>query len=43
MTKKEIREIFDALEYIIVNGHKYLKYYKYDSNLNLFVFNGLKK
>ena len=43
MTKKEIYDIFNALEYIIVNGHKFLKYYKYDSNMNLFIFNGLKK
>jgi selenocysteine lyase/cysteine desulfurase len=36
MTKKMIINIFEALEYIIKNGHKYLKYYNYDTKQNLY-------
>ena len=38
MSKKTIINIFEALEYIINNGHKYLNLYKYDSKLNLYKF-----
>jgi selenocysteine lyase/cysteine desulfurase len=38
MSKKNIYYIFSALEYIINNGHKYLKKYKYSKKQNLFYF-----
>ena len=36
MSKSTISDIFEAIEYIIVNGHKFLKYYEYDSSANLY-------
>jgi len=38
MSKKTILNIFEALEHIIVNGHKYLDLYKYDSEQNLYKY-----
>lgn len=41
MPMKTILYIFDALEYIIRNGHDYLQYYTYDSEQNLYYFKRL--
>jgi selenocysteine lyase/cysteine desulfurase len=43
MTKKTITNIFEALEYIIQNGHKYMSLYEYDSADNLYKYVGKTK
>lgn len=42
MTVKTIDNIFQALEFIIQNGHKYLEYYDYDTTTNLFKAKSVK-
>jgi selenocysteine lyase/cysteine desulfurase len=39
MTKKIIINIFRALEFIIVYGENFLKYYKYDNDQNIYIKN----
>lgn len=36
MNKKTIKKIINALEFIIKNGHKYISFYKYNKDENLF-------
>ena len=43
MSKKTIINIFEALEYIIKNGHNYLASYEFDSGQNLYRYIGLSK
>jgi len=38
MNKKVIENIFNAIEFVIKNGHKYVKYYDYDKSDNVFIF-----
>ena len=38
MTRKNVRDIFAAIEYVIKNGEKYLPFYKYDADKNLWFF-----
>jgi len=43
MDTKTILKIFNALEFIIENGHNYIKYYNYDDKQNLYVIKKLIK
>jgi selenocysteine lyase/cysteine desulfurase len=38
MSSETVKSIFDAIEYIIINGEKYKKLYKYTADQNLFEF-----